>query len=86
VIESLAAQGLVVREPHPDDRRSTVLALTPAGRAQASALFAAGDRLMDRLLDGWSAEDRAELQRLLLRFAAALDREAAAPAAAPPVD
>ena len=79
VIESLAAYGIVVRAPHPHDRRSTVLALTPAGRAQASALFAAGDQLMERLLDDWSADDRADLQRLLLRFAAALDREAAGP-------
>lgn len=82
VIARLAASGLVVRSAHPDDRRSTVLTLTPLGLDQANALFAAGDRLMDRLLDDWSAADRAHLDRLLLRFSSALDREATGGAAA----
>lgn len=76
IIERLATAGLIVRAPHPEDRRSTVLTLTPRGQERSRAVFAAGDLLMDRLLDGWSPADRADLDRLLRRFSAALDREA----------
>lgn len=79
VIERLATSGIIARAPHPDDRRSTVLTLTAEGQQRAGTLFTSGDQLMDRLLDDWSPADRAELDRLLRRLAAALDRDAAAP-------
>lgn len=33
IVDQLAKQGLVKREPHPTDRRSTLAVITPAGRA-----------------------------------------------------
>lgn len=35
VVDRLAAQGLVVRTPHPSDRRATLAEITGAGRALA---------------------------------------------------
>lgn len=78
VIERLAQSGLVVRAANHDDRRSSVLTLTPHGSAVADELFAAGDRLMERLLTGWSTTDRERFTVLLARFAAAVEREASA--------
>ncbi len=40
ILDRLAARGWVSRETHPDDRRSFVVALTPAGRRAARALEA----------------------------------------------
>jgi DNA-binding MarR family transcriptional regulator len=44
VLDQLQAAGLVRRSPHPSDRRSTVAALTPAGRQ-------AIDRICPPLID-----------------------------------
>jgi DNA-binding MarR family transcriptional regulator len=35
VVNDLEARGLVVREPHPTNRRAKLAKLTPAGRALA---------------------------------------------------
>ncbi|MFZ0160149.1 MAG: MarR family transcriptional regulator [Kineosporiaceae bacterium] len=40
VVDRLVAQGLVVRVPHPSDRRATLAELTEAGRALALAATA----------------------------------------------
>jgi DNA-binding MarR family transcriptional regulator len=37
VVDQLAAEGLVTREPNPDDRRSAYAAITEAGRARLRA-------------------------------------------------
>lgn len=41
LVDQLEQRGLAVREPHPTDRRTTLAALTPAGRALASEATAA---------------------------------------------
>lgn len=40
-VQALAAKGLVVRSPDPDDRRRTLVALSPRGRAVAESVRAA---------------------------------------------
>ena len=40
LVDRLDAAGLVRRRPHPVDRRSVVLSLTPDGQALAEAMFA----------------------------------------------
>ncbi|QOC27395.1 MarR family transcriptional regulator [Microbacterium hominis] len=40
-VDRLEAAGLVTREPHPGDRRATLVALTPAGRELAARATAA---------------------------------------------
>ncbi len=71
-IDRLERRGLVVREPVPDDRRGTWVALTDAGRQMADATFI---DLLDEertLLAGLDEQARAELadnlRHLLLRF------------------
>jgi DNA-binding MarR family transcriptional regulator len=45
VLDRLAARGLVVRAPHPDDRRSLVVTLTAAGRNTAAEVVSVVARL-----------------------------------------
>lgn len=63
MIDRLEATGLIERRPHPSDRRSTVLALTPAGEharewiygsyrhAIAEAIEASGGTCADAAID-----------------------------------
>jgi DNA-binding MarR family transcriptional regulator len=39
-VDRLEAAGLVARRPHPDDRRSTLVEITPAGRELAEQITA----------------------------------------------
>lgn len=39
-VDRLESAGLVVRRPHPDDRRSTLVEITPAGRELAERVTA----------------------------------------------
>lgn len=39
-VDRLESAGLVVRRPHPDDRRSTLVEITPAGRELAEQVTA----------------------------------------------
>ena len=68
VLATLAERGLVAREPHPTDRRQTVVSITGAGREVLEA-----DRSQR---DAWLAgviEDRlTPVEREFLRAAAAL--------------
>jgi len=41
IVDRLEADGLVHREPHPSDRRTTLARITPAGRALAAEATAA---------------------------------------------
>lgn len=55
VVDRLERDGLVARRPHPGDRRSSLLALTPQGaRAFRSAVDARAD-VLARVLDGDAA-------------------------------
>jgi MarR family transcriptional regulator, organic hydroperoxide resistance regulator len=72
-VDRLERTGLVARRPHPSDRRSSVIALTPAGattHAEAQRLVAAeldariGGVLSDRAFD--------QLHRMVARLRAAL--------------
>lgn len=51
-LDQLQAAGLVARTPHPDDKRSNSIALTPEGRALVGRIEAALDALRIELLDG----------------------------------
>jgi DNA-binding MarR family transcriptional regulator len=46
LVDALVARGYVTRDPHPDDRRRMVLALTERGTAAADAVMA-GARVVD---------------------------------------
>ncbi|WP_226082322.1 MarR family winged helix-turn-helix transcriptional regulator [Mycetocola spongiae] len=81
----LAAAGLVVRLPDPEDARASLVSLTPAGVSVAERLSAGGDRMIAEILAEWSEPDIAVLTEYFGRFArrATAPLDAAVPAATP---
>jgi DNA-binding MarR family transcriptional regulator len=63
VLARLEAAGLVVRTPDPQDRRSSLVSVTPAGAGLLAALRNRKTAFLARRLEGLSAEDRATLER-----------------------
>lgn len=61
--------GLVVREPDPDDARRTRIRLTDAGRDAVRAAGAGRRRAIESGLDGFTDEERAQFAELFARFA-----------------
>lgn len=64
----LGSLGLVEKRPDPDDSRATLLRLSPAGAAAATALVRAGDDMVNELMLMWPEDDRVQFNRLLRRF------------------
>jgi DNA-binding MarR family transcriptional regulator len=73
LVDGLETEGLVVREPHPEDRRATLLRLTDKGsvvcRESMQATHAAAARLYEQLAPG----DRQHLARILRKLIDALN-------------
>lgn len=66
-VDRLARDGLVVREPHPDDGRAALVTLTPAGRELVEAATKAVNA--EVFVDpGISDDDTTELVRILARL------------------
>lgn len=70
-IARLTGLGLVARERAPEDRRRSTLRLTRAGQDAVALIEANLAAHEDAVLRGFSAEDRATLQRLLGRIVGA---------------
>jgi DNA-binding MarR family transcriptional regulator len=68
IVDDLEEHGLVQRTPHPEDRRSKLVQLTPAGRDAAARADAILDEPPAALRD-LPAEDLAALLRVLERLA-----------------
>ena len=61
-VDRLEAQGLIERQPHPTDRRTTLAVLLPDGRALAERATAAVNAIFtDPLLQGPSTETLIEV-------------------------
>lgn len=71
-LSSLGDQGLVRREPDPDDGRSWRLHLTEEGRTRLRHVRDRRVALVTEALSGWAEEDRAKLAGLLGRLESAL--------------
>jgi DNA-binding MarR family transcriptional regulator len=63
VLARLEEAGLVTRTADPTDRRSSVVAVTAAGRALLEDLRTRKDLFLARRLDGLDAEELAVLER-----------------------
>jgi DNA-binding MarR family transcriptional regulator len=63
VIARLEAAGLVDRTRDPDDRRSSVVGLTPAGRELLARVRTRKDAYLSRRLRDLDADERATLDR-----------------------
>jgi DNA-binding MarR family transcriptional regulator len=75
LVDALEAEGLVAREPHPYDRRATMLRLTEAGRrvCQESARvdYGAAARLYERL----TPAERGQLAQIIGKLLEGLREE-----------
>lgn len=68
VVDRLEAQGWVVRVPSPDDRRSTIARLTPAGEELFSRVFPAHRDHLRRRFEQLSEEEMDTGIRFLRRL------------------
>lgn len=64
-LEAMEQEGLVVRRPNAEDRRTVDVALTPQGETAAQGALDERRRTADELFGGLSASDRAALARIL---------------------
>jgi len=74
-IQQLEREGLVSRHADADDRRATLIRLTPAGRETLERVRKARRVWFDKLLEGWDEGDLRVFASMLARFAAALERD-----------
>jgi DNA-binding MarR family transcriptional regulator len=71
LVDRLERNGLAVRSPHPTDRRSSVIALTPTGRSALAAAIPVADAV---LLECLAEEDVAVLTTAIRRLQQGLER------------
>ena len=65
VLDRLEAQGLLERRAHPEDRRSVLLQLSPAGRRKANALNRRVRRFERTILHSVSDRDLAGFEAVM---------------------
>jgi len=73
LVDSLEEERLVERRPGETDRRSTDVALTPAGRELCEKLAPAAVQFSSDLLAGFSAEEKEQLNAFLERIQASAE-------------
>ncbi|MEV5433506.1 MarR family transcriptional regulator [Streptomyces sp. NPDC052701] len=84
-VAHLAERGWIERSPDPADKRSRILRLTPAGRAQLDELSRRTTQVLTERLSDWSDEDVGQLTRLMARLRESIgDRRSAHRAGPPP--
>lgn len=71
-IPPLEQAGFVTRRPDPDDRRASLVHLTPAGVDASRRIAAYRTRLVSQLVADWATADVDRLAVLLDRLATAL--------------
>ena len=72
-LDRLAEAGLVARRPDPEDRRGTLVRLTPRGRDAIDAALESHLAAEEALLGSLGADDRSRLDALLRELLAALE-------------
>jgi DNA-binding MarR family transcriptional regulator len=81
LVDGLVASGHVTREPHPDDRRATLVTPTTLGRETIEGLTSSHDDLARRLFGDVPASRLATFDEVLTatveRFAGLMAQEAA---------
>ena len=77
IVDALEQAGLVVRNPHPTDRRATLIELSPAGaRAAAQAIGPQLDAIAD-IFAGFTLQELEQFSSVLAKLTRAIkDREA----------
>ncbi|KQS04945.1 hypothetical protein ASG11_12365 [Sphingomonas sp. Leaf357] len=72
IVQSLRRDALVLTASHPTDKRSSVVSLTPAGRAQFSVMAAAHHGWIDDLFSSLDTSERDGLYAALGHLKASL--------------
>lgn len=72
LVDGLEAEGLVVRESHPHDRRATIIRLTPEGILVSKESMLANNTTVTELFERLAASDRQHLERILRKLIEAL--------------
>jgi DNA-binding MarR family transcriptional regulator len=81
LINAMEKDGLVVRRPHPADRRSTLIGMTDAGRALFGRMAPAHAQWIEQAMAGLERREVAQLWELLGHLKASVRDSTAAPAA-----
>ena len=75
ITDQLEAEGLVVRESDPADRRAYTVKLTPAGRRVFARMAAAHEQWVVGLFAGLAAAEKEQVYRLLAKLKLSLEKE-----------
>lgn len=78
-VEKLVTQGLLGKQANPDDARSWIVALTPAGAERVEALNASLDGHAENLIAPLTEAQRATIDEALALLTASLNEELQAP-------
>jgi DNA-binding MarR family transcriptional regulator len=68
IIRRLEDAGMVTRATDPTDGRATIITLTDAGDEAARGVYELGDRMINEVLEGWTASDVERYTALTQRF------------------
>ena len=72
-LDRLERSGLVARRPNPDDRRGSLVGLTPEGLATVEAAMVVHTDVEHRLVAGLEPEERDQLTTLLRKLLLSLE-------------
>ncbi len=78
-VQAVVALGMARKDPDPTDRRATVLSITDMGLEAVTGARTHRRAMLNRVLDGWSLEERQQFLESLTRFNADIDILAAQP-------
>lgn len=80
LVDELIEGGLVLRTPHPDDRRAVLVSLTDEGTTLMASMAVDHDHLSGELTAGWSDEEvddlRALIETIIGRFSTLVEQTA----------
>ncbi len=68
LVDRLESKGLLERQPHPDDGRTRMVHLTPAGKKLIACAFADHEAAMDRATAGLTPAEKAQAAELLKKL------------------
>ena len=75
IVNRLYEKGLLRKEPHPNDKRATVLFLTPKTKELIPKLEFISNRVIDESLINFSTEEKTMFLRLLSKMDSNLSKE-----------
>lgn len=75
ILDTFRKKGLITKAPSPDDRRLHIIKLTEKGRKEFASLNDHSDKLISRIIEKLSEEEREELVSMTERIRHLLSRD-----------